>query len=154
MYIQVKRLCCYASKHTEKARATFKCDGDSVSSEHILNTHLALFQPPAIQDKDSKHILLESVVWTSENTKGSSQKSLIFNQRWNMHKSSNFKPRILSNAISIKNKQCLISSHWVSIFVRKSFGTMCLYPLLVFENLDKTKKFNSLKFATCFIKGT
>ena len=71
-----------------------------------------------------------------------------------MDKSSNFKPGIVINAISIRKTQCLISSHWVSIFVRKSIGGMSSNAALVlhkeiFENLDKTNNFNSLKFSIC-----
>ena len=67
-----------------------------------------------------------------------------------MDKSSKYKPGIVINEISIRN----LSSHWVSIFVRKAIGTMCLNALLVlhkilFENLDKTKNFNNLKFSLC-----
>ena len=81
---------------------------------------------------------------------------LFENQCWNMDKSSNFKPGIVTNAISIKEKLCLISSHWISIFVRKSIGTMCLNTLKVlhrkcFENLDTMKNFNSLKFSVIYL---
>ena len=38
----------------EKTGMSFKCDRGSIFQVHILNTHLALFQPLEIQNKDSE----------------------------------------------------------------------------------------------------
>ena len=66
-YIQVKWLV-FASKqmgsgcNQQRSRRVIQMREGSVSFEHILNTHLALFQSPEISEKDSK---LSHIAWIS-----------------------------------------------------------------------------------------
>ena len=64
--------------------------------------------------------------------------------------SLNSKPGIISNAISMKNNAWIHLAQQSCLFVT-SVGTICFKAFLIlhlklFENLDKTKNFSSVKF--------
>ena len=115
IYIQVKwlgyaskQIGCGCNQRSKQERHSI-CYKASISSVHILNTHLALFQPPEIREEDSK---LNHIAWISSLDIRKCKRLIIKefdlfeNQCWNMDKSSNFKHWIVISAISIRKTMC------------------------------------------------
>ena len=124
----------------------------------ILNSHFALFQPSEIQRRTPNPVMLhESVVWTKKIRKCKGFITKEFDRFW--------KPLLkYGNVIKLQTWNCCQCNvhkkktmfdyilHCKHFCLRHLFQCYTDHNVFFFKNLDKAKKFSSLKFSICLIQ--